>query len=787
MITFSKFGQHGRLGNQLFQYAAMMGLCHMYGHQLHLPKWKYSEYFEGEFPSPQPVAKWQFEKEPHFHYAMDYFHQLLNEDEEATKNFDLIGWFQTEKYWDVSKEKVNAALTFKESFINEVVTKSAIVNPQSAIAISIRRGDYVNNPNYYQLPITYYLHALYKHFPDWQQRTIIIFSDDIPYCKTHFAAAKNVLYADGLNDIEQLCLMSRCKDFIISNSTFAWWGAYLGETCSSKIIRPAHHFAGKLAETSDWKDYYPKDWIKFDHEDKKFDLTDVTFTIPVSYDHIHRKENLELNVCMLQRDFNTNIIIGEQGANPKFAYMQQYCRYRQFPAMAEFHRTKMLNAMARMSKTPIIVNWDADVFLPPLNILLAVDAMRPPCSIESADCVYPYNGQFARVERSWFKPLEKALDLGIFQNKQFAGMRPNDLPSVGGAVFFNKAAFIKGGMENEHFISYGPEDRERRYRFARLGFTITSVGGPIYHLDHYRGPNSSSANKHFKKNHELFQQLQSMSKEQMQQHVATWPWLQSSLRGTKQSDGIDVVIPLGKGSTWQNNELRYCLRSIEKHLKNYRNIFIVGELPAFIHHSPFTIHLPVPDGHSSNPARNIFQKLVAACYEDELSEEFIYFNDDYILTQDVDATTLPHYHKEHNLKESAGRVQQGNTFRTALENTAKALEAKGHPITNFDIHVPMRINKEKFLHLQQYNWVVPYGYTAKSLYCNSVGITGEFLCDCKINEGLRRAEIEERISNRFCFSYGDAGLFGDMKQWLKDQFPQPSTFELAPSPAKQPA
>jgi hypothetical protein len=779
MITFSKFGHMGNLGNQLFQYASMIGLANKYLYDLQLPDWKYKEYFEAEFPVlPKHEYALMQVKEPHFHYDSDFWDAKLSLHQSSFTN-DVSGWLQSEDYWIDSKEDVKAALTFKAEFVNEVVTKSAIVNLKSAIAISIRRGDYVLNPNYYQLPITYYLHALYKFFPDWQERTVIIFSDDIPYCKTHFVAAENVVYADGLNDIEQLCLMSGCKDHIISNSTFSWWGAYLGESCSGNVIRPAHHFAGKLLETSDSKDYYPCRWLEFDHEEQKFDLSNVTFTIPVAYDHIHRKQNIELNICMLQRDFKTNILIGEQGLNPKFAALQQYCRYRHFFGMAEFHRTKMLNEMARMSNTEIIVNWDADVFLPPLSILLAVESMVPVCSMESAQVVYPYDGRFARVERTWFKPLEKMLDVGIFQNRKFPGISAHDDKlSVGGAVFFNKKAFIEGGMENEKMISYAPEDRERFLRFTTLGYKVKRINGPIYHLDHYRGPNSSGANVHFKKNHKLYEEQKKLSKEELLQEVSTWPWLRTH-HSPLTTHGIDIVIPLGKGSTWKNNELLYCLRSIEKHLKGYGRIYIVGDLPAFLTHSSLITHLSVPDESPHNPAKNIYNKLMAACYDQQLSTEFIYFNDDYILTKDIDAATLPHYYKEHNLKESAGRIQQGNTFRTALENTAKALQAKEHPIKNFDVHIPMRINKEKFLQLQQYDWRVPYGYTAKSLYANSHAIEGEFMCDCKISQGLSRAEIEERIHNRFVFSYGDAGLFGDMKQWLKDHFPQASTFELA--------
>jgi len=784
MITFSKFGRHGNLGNQLFQYASLIGFSKAYGYELQLPQWQYAEYFDSVFPSTLNLKPLTLVNEPTFNYNPDFFQQHFKNQEQ---NFDVLGWLQSERYWERCKEHVKAALTFKASFIDSVIQKFntlSTINHElsTCIAISIRRGDYVDNPNYYQLPIDYYLHALYENFPDWKERHIIIFSDDYHYCKIHFAAAPNVMYAEGLNAIEQLCLMSLCKDFIIANSTFSWWGAYLAELqrpCSTTIVRPNHHFAGKLQQSSDWSDYYPNRWVAFEHEGKKFDLTNTTFTVPVSYDHPHRKQNLDLNICMLQRTFDTNVIIGEQGANPQFHYMAQWCKYHYFTGMQEFHRTKMLNDMAHMAKTEIVVNWDADVFLPPLSILLSVEKMCPPCSKETPDFVYPYDGRFARVPRSFHKSLEQKFDLGIFCDYKFPGTNENDPISVGGAVFCNKQAFIEAGMENEHMISYAPEDRERYLRFNTLGFNVQRIPGPIYHLDHWRGPNSSSANLFFQKNNALYQQYKSYTKEEWQQEINSWPWVNpTSFFVSDNSEGIDVVIPIGRGSTWKNNELRYCLRSIQQHLKGYRNIYIIGNIPEFLKQVQGIITINFPDPAPGNPALNIYRKLLFASWLQEVSDDFLMFNDDYFLIADTDAATIPHYYKPQNLQECIKKIQPGNTFRTAVENTIKALQEKSFELKYFDIHVPMLYNKQKFAQvMQQYNWTLPYGYTAKSLYCNSLGIAGEELPDCKIDTGLTATEIEQWINGRFVFSVGDAGLFGEMKQWLQNRFPNPSPFE----------
>lgn len=530
MITFSKFGKHGRLGNQLFQYAALIGLSRKYNREIVLPEWVYSKYFEYESNTGFVPAK-KIE-EPAFHYTPDFYDAIFKDNSEV----DLHGYFQSEKYWEDYIFEVMVALDFKKEFMAQLEYEWPIENAKQNIAISVRRGDYVNNPNYELLPITYYFLALHEHFPDFENYNLIIFSDDPDYCSLHFGCLDNAYIIpnnfDNMNKskyfdenrsaMAQLAMMSLCDHFIIANSTFSWWGAYLGEKSGSKIIRPAHHFNGKLKEQCDIRDHYPERWISFDHKDqhgnnKKIDLGDVTFTIPVSYDHLDRKQNLGLNVCLLQRYFQTEIIIGEQGSD-KFNYFSKYCQYRKFN-YSEFHRTRMLNEMAKMCDTSIFANWDADVFVAPIQIWKAVETIRT-----GADIVYPYDGRFARVDRiPWFLKLEKSLDIGIIGSTVFKGMRYQDKKSVGGAIFCNTQSFLNAGGENEKFIAYGPEDIERWERFRKIDLKVVQITGVLYHLDHWCGPNSKcSGNKYDKQNHDELEKIQTLSKQELLNYITTW-------------------------------------------------------------------------------------------------------------------------------------------------------------------------------------------------------------------------------------------------------------------------
>src|SRR4051812_35587008 len=106
---------------------------------------------------------------------------------------------------------------------------------------------------------------------------------------------------------------------------------------------------------------------------------------------------------------------------------------------------------------------------------------------------------------------------------------------------------------------------------------------------------------------------------------------------------MDILIPLGRGSSWQNNELRYALRSVEKHLSGYDNIFIVGEKPDWIQN---ITHIPFEDKPGyGNRDRNIFNKILAGIKDERLSYEFMFMSDDHFFTADFSATRFPYYYR----------------------------------------------------------------------------------------------------------------------------------------------
>lgn len=191
---------------------------------------------------------------------------------------------------------------------------------------------------------------------------------------------------------------------------------------------------------------------------------------------------------------------------------------------------------------------------------------------------------------------------------------------------------------------------------------------------------------------------------------------------------ISVIYPLGKGSRHQNIEIRYSLRSVQKHLKGLGSIWIVGEKPDFlkdVNHIPLKDTQPISDS-------NIFLKIKAACEHPEISDTFLFFNDDHYLLQDFEADKFPYYYCS-TISEYLKR-RSVDSYAKRVRNTQKSLKERNLPDKHFDIHYPILYNKKAFL-----EHVVPYfdlkdktGFVIKSMYANALKIEGEETRDYKL-------------------------------------------------------
>lgn len=245
----------------------------------------------------------------------------------------------------------------------------------------------------------------------------------------------------------------------------------------------------------------------------KIDLRDTTFIIPVHFDHEDRRENLQLSLKQLNTHFATNIIIGEQGSDEFSGMGVEYVKFD----CVKFHRTRMLNDLTKLAKTKFVVNYDCDVLLPPLNLFMAIHRLR-----NGVDFCYPYDGRFARVPRIYYEEVDSFNDVGVLAGRNYRGITEEETKSFGGAVAYNRQSFFNAGGENENFVSWSGEDWERVHRFKLLGFKVERITGILYHIDHWTGVNSSTANPDYESSMAELRKVQKMSKAKLAEYVSGW-------------------------------------------------------------------------------------------------------------------------------------------------------------------------------------------------------------------------------------------------------------------------
>ena len=259
-VAFNYLGKLGQFGNQMFQYAATKGIASKLNTSFMIPD--HREIFDDgignrytillhdvfNLDGQRGILQTQnYIQEENFCFEEKFFNIS------PSTNVCLWGFFQTEKYFKHIEKQIRKDFTFKDEIKDEC--DDLIKQFTNPIALHIRRGDFIwNNKNHPPLSLDYYKSALELFDSD---REVIIFSDDTEWCKKQeLFADDRFAVAEGGDQFYDLCLMSMCDDFIIANSTFSWWGAWLANR--GKVVAPKNWFGEALSH--DTKDLYCKGW-----------------------------------------------------------------------------------------------------------------------------------------------------------------------------------------------------------------------------------------------------------------------------------------------------------------------------------------------------------------------------------------------------------------------------------------------------------------------------------------------------------------------------------------------
>lgn len=263
----------GRLGNNLFQIAAAIGYAKKYGYEwradtgsgvsdpyssIHktFPNLPKENFGGGNRYHEHPNRRCE-KHSTHFNDCHFDYHPIPD----LGDNVSLTGFFQSWKYFEGQDEE-----------IKKVFALPHIAGYEDYVSIHVRRGDYVQHAGSFP-PITN--DFVYTAYTEIIKRVgtkrKIVFSDDIEWCKNNLSllfVGEPVEFSEGRDELQDLSIMASCGHHIIANSTFSWWGAYLGHNPNKIVISPSckrgSWFGMQSGVKKDCVDLLPPNWIQIE-------------------------------------------------------------------------------------------------------------------------------------------------------------------------------------------------------------------------------------------------------------------------------------------------------------------------------------------------------------------------------------------------------------------------------------------------------------------------------------------------------------------------------------------
>ena len=267
----------GGCANQIFQYATGLALARRLGVDLKLdvswfetatadmPRMYSLGLFKGVDARVVHSLLGQIIREEEFPYNPALF-------ENAPRKCSLVGYWQCEKYFFGLRDELRERLLPREPLpARSIATERAILEAgERSVFVHVRRTDYVGNPYHVVLPMDYYREAAALIAAKVPDPVFFVFSDDPEWCEANFklpyptTIVRNPELTEGHHlgrEDADLYLMRLCGHAIIANSSYSWWGAWLGaDIKGGMVIAPKIWFGPAFKD--DPRDIVPSRWIR---------------------------------------------------------------------------------------------------------------------------------------------------------------------------------------------------------------------------------------------------------------------------------------------------------------------------------------------------------------------------------------------------------------------------------------------------------------------------------------------------------------------------------------------
>ena len=243
---------------------------------------------------------------------------------------------------------------------------------------------------------------------------------------------------------------------------------------------------------------------------------------------------------------------------------------------------------------------------------------------------------------------------------------------------------------------------------------------------------------------------------------------------------MDILYVVGTGSNWQNNELRYSLRSISKYGRNVGKVYLVGYKPEFV--SGDVIHIPCNDIYLAKH-KNIMRKVIAAVEKSGIDSHFLISSDDHFYIEETDFDNYPIFYKRKEINGTLSEEDASNGYKISLVQTRKLLERYGLPVWQTNPHCNTHFVTDIYRrnrYLFDEAMTLEHGGELNCIMGNLLVANGA--------EPVKRKDIKmchydgtdstnAFLSVRDCFSIGDKALELGIDRYIENLFPDKCRYE----------
>ncbi|MEM9419935.1 MAG: alpha-1,2-fucosyltransferase [Planctomycetota bacterium] len=268
MITFPGIGYHGRLGNQMFQYAMLVGVAERCGHEVVIPEdvltgFELTARRQPRDLIPEPQHRFD-ESVPAFCFDRSVWGQ--------PDGTGYSGYFQSYRYFEKIEDQVRNEFAFTHEIrlrakcLVDQVVQQAVRRP--IVGVHVRRGDYLNLTDYHRpFDLNYFQDAANAMRLD--NALFVVFSDDMPWVREHIPSqgGQSVFHLDEPNPMVCLCVAATvCQHYICSASSYGWWAAWLGTAKDKRVVIPSPWYGPGYGTSESQNEMSPPEWIRMEQQ-----------------------------------------------------------------------------------------------------------------------------------------------------------------------------------------------------------------------------------------------------------------------------------------------------------------------------------------------------------------------------------------------------------------------------------------------------------------------------------------------------------------------------------------